>query len=156
MNCWMSYSVTGFIGANAPRDLSECFHDNAVRLVGSLDVRLLLRRGPDCFELLDQLGAGNDFDPTRSNLFDRAGIDARHVGDVVHGGILHGNASLRRVAWALAGRVPAQDAAKLRAQLIPASVNEAFSGQGVELGALDRMHDLGRLARPGDVVEPAA
>ena len=48
----------GLIGADAARDFGECFQDDAVRLVGSLDVRLLLRRCPDGFELLDQFRAG--------------------------------------------------------------------------------------------------
>ena len=42
------------------------------------------------------------------------------------------------------------------AQLLPAAVNKAFAGQGIELGALDRVHNLRRLAGRGDVVEPAA
>src|SRR5207248_6925532 len=77
------------IGADPSRNFTESFHDDAVRFVGSLDVRLLLRGGPDSFELLDQFGAGNGFDAKRADEFDRAGIDPRHVRDVVHWGILH-------------------------------------------------------------------
>src|SRR5438067_72819 len=51
--------------ANAPADLGECFHQDAVQFVGRVDVRLLLGRGQDRFELLDQFRAGDDLDAKR-------------------------------------------------------------------------------------------
>ena len=73
-----------FVGANVARDLGERFQDDAVQLVGRFDVRLLLRWCPDSFKPLDQFGARDDFHAEGMDKLDRAGIHARHVGDVVH------------------------------------------------------------------------
>ena len=40
--------------------------------------------------------------------------------------------------------------------LLPATINEAFPGKSIEFVALDRMHNLRRLAGRRDVVEPSA
>src|SRR5262245_3814253 len=61
------------ICTDTARYFAESFQDNAMGFVRSLDMRLLLCGRPNSFELLDELGARNRFDPKRANEFDCAG-----------------------------------------------------------------------------------
>ena len=126
-----------------------------MQFIGCFDVRLLLFRTEHRFELLDELSTGHDFDPEGADQLDRAGIDARDVGDVVPRRILHGDAFRNAVARPVLAR-PSDGRGHERVLFFPAAVDDTLSGERVEFRALDGMHDLGRLAGRGDVVEPAA
>jgi len=75
----------GFVRANAAGDLTKSVKEDAMHFIGSFEVRLQLFGRPDCFKLLDKLGAGHKFDTERADQFDRARVHLRHVRHVVHG-----------------------------------------------------------------------
>ena len=74
------------------RDEIESFAQNFIDQFAGFQMQLKLRLTPAGFELLNQIGGGDDFDAGGADQFDGARIHQRHVGYGAIGRILHGDA----------------------------------------------------------------
>ncbi len=127
------------------RDEIESFAKNFIDQFASFDVKLILRLTQARFELLNEIGRGNDFDAGAAHQFNSARINQRDVGYGAVGRILHSNPLCA-----------IEQEMKFLLLLGPTGIAILGAGKRIKGAAFDAMHQLARFTIRTQKIIPAA